>query len=155
MHICNCVSQFEISWFHRRKIVMHHWKNLNVNVVNWHRGKLKIFGLQSNQLPQNNTLHYQELVNNTALSESPHQQPSIDLRYIEIGDGLPGEENQLNGLGTLGGLGLNLPVNFQECEVENNELDQYLPSQTAQIHQYPPMQVTTTSQWLLNRYSHS
>jgi hypothetical protein len=107
---------------------------------------------QSNQLPQNNGVYYQELVGSAPSSESPHQQPSsVDLRYIEIGDGLPGEENQLNGLGTLGGLGLNLPVSFQECEVESNELDQYLPSQTAPIHQYPPVQVTTASQWLLNR----
>ncbi|XP_071560764.1 transcription factor SOX-9 isoform X1 [Temnothorax nylanderi] len=108
---------------------------------------------QSNQLPQNNTVYYQELVSGTPSSESPHQQPAVDLRYIEVGDGLPGEENQLNGLGTLGGLGLNLPVNFQECEVESNELDQYLPPQTSTpIHQYPPVQVTTASQWLLNRY---
>ncbi|XP_012537202.2 transcription factor SOX-9 [Monomorium pharaonis] len=107
---------------------------------------------QSNQLPQNNTVYYQDLVNGTASSESSHQQPSVDLRYIEVGDGLPSEENQLNGLGTLGGLGLNLPVNFQECEVESNELDQYLPPQTTPIHQYPPVQVTTASQWLLNRY---
>ncbi|RLU22328.1 hypothetical protein DMN91_004606 [Ooceraea biroi] len=107
---------------------------------------------QSNQLLQNNTVYYQELVSNTPSSESPHQQPSVDLRYIEIGDSLPGEENQLNGLGTLGGLDLNLPVNFQECEVESNELDQFLSSQTAPIHQYPPVQVTTASQWLLNRY---
>ncbi|XP_012226749.1 transcription factor SOX-9-like isoform X1 [Linepithema humile] len=107
---------------------------------------------QNNQLPQNNTVYYQELVSGTSSSESPHQQPPVDLRYIEVGDGLAGEENQLNGLGTLGGLGLNLPVNFQECEVESNELDQYLPPQSAPIHQYPPVQVTTASQWLLNRY---
>lgn len=107
---------------------------------------------QTNQPPQNNSVYYQELVSNTPSNDSPHQQPAVDLRYIEVGDGLPGEENQLNGLGTLGGLGLNLPVNFQECEVESNELDQYLPPQTAPIHQYPPVQVTTASQWLLNRY---
>lgn len=113
--------------------------------------EMKTFDSQSNQLPQNNTVYYQELVSGTASSESPHQQPAVDLRYIEVGDGLSGEENQLNGLGTLGGLGLNLPVNFQECEVESNELDQYLPPQTTPIHQYPPVQVTTASQWLLNR----
>ncbi|XP_029671922.1 transcription factor SOX-9-like isoform X2 [Formica exsecta] len=107
---------------------------------------------QTNQPPQNNTVYYQELISNTPSSDSPHQQPAVDLRYIEVGDGLSGEENQLNGLGTLGGLGLNLPVNFQECEVESSELDQYLPPQTAPIHQYPPVQVTTTSQWLVNRY---
>ncbi|KAL6421767.1 hypothetical protein ACFW04_010954 [Cataglyphis niger] len=107
---------------------------------------------QSNQPPQNNTVYYQELISNTPSSDSPHQQPAVDLRYIEVGDGLPGEENQLNGLGTLGGLGLNIPVNFQECEVESSELDQYLPPQTAPVHQYPPVQVTTASQWLLNRY---
>lgn len=107
---------------------------------------------QSNQLQQNNTVYYQELVGAPSSGESPHQQPAVDLRYIEVGDGLPGEENQLNGLGgNLGGLGLNLPVNFQECEVESNELDQYLSSQTAPIHQYPPVQVTTASQWLINR----
>lgn len=108
--------------------------------------------VQTNQPPQNNTVYYQELVSNTPSSDSSHQQPAVDLRYIEVGDGLLGEENQLNGLGTLGGLGLNLPVNFQECEVESNELDQYLPPQTTPIHQYPPVQVTTASQWLLNRY---
>ncbi|XP_019885288.1 transcription factor SOX-9 isoform X2 [Camponotus floridanus] len=107
---------------------------------------------QTNQPPQNNTVYYQELVSNTPSSDSSHQQPAVDLRYIEVGDSLLGEENQLNGLGTLGGLGLNLPVNFQECEVESNELDQYLPPQTTPIHQYPPVQVTTASQWLLNRY---
>lgn len=107
---------------------------------------MKILDVQNNQLQQNNTVYYQELVS-TSSSESPHQ-PAVDLRYIEVGDGLSGEENSL---GTLGGLGLNLPVTFQECEVENNELDQYLPPQTAPIHQYPPVQVTTASQWLLNR----
>lgn len=112
--------------------------------------KTKMLDAQSNQLQQNNTVYYQEIAN-TPSSESPHQQPAVDLRYIEVGDGLAGEGNQLNGLGTLGGLGLNLPVNFQECEVESNELDQYLPPQTAPIHQYPPVQVTTASQWLLNR----
>ncbi|EFN81537.1 Transcription factor SOX-8 [Harpegnathos saltator] len=104
---------------------------------------------QNNQLQQNNSVYYQDLVS-TPSSESPHQQPAVDLRYIEVGDGLPGEENGLGSLG--GGLGLNIPVNFQECEVESNELDQYLPPQTAPIHQYPPVQVTTASQWLLNRY---
>lgn len=112
----------------------------------------KMLNVQTNQPPQNNTVYYQELVSNTPSSDSSHQQPAVDLRYIEVGDSLLGEENQLNGLGTLGGLGLNLPVNFQECEVESNELDQYLPPQTTPIHQYPPVQVTTASQWLLNRY---
>lgn len=110
----------------------------------------KILVQQSNQLQPNNTVYYQELVN-TPSNESPHQQPTVDLRYIEVGDGLPVEENQLNGLSTLGGLGLNLPVNFQECEVESNELDQYLPPQNTPIHQYPAVQTTTASQWLLNR----
>lgn len=116
---------------------------------------MKMFDVQTNQPAQNNTVYYQELISSTPSSDSAHQQPAVDLRYIEVGDGLPGEENQLNGLGTLGGLGLNIPVNFQECEVESSELDQYLPPQTAPIHQYPPVQVTTASQWLLNRYTES
>ncbi|XP_015173390.1 PREDICTED: transcription factor SOX-9-like, partial [Polistes dominula] len=106
-----------------------------------------------NQQQQNNTFYHQELVNTTTTSvESPQQQqPGVDFRYIEVGDGLPVEENQLNGLGSLGGIGLNLPLNLQECEVESNELDQYLPPQVAPV-QYPPAPPTTTNQWILNRY---
>nr|XP_050858332.1 transcription factor Sox-10-like isoform X3 [Vespula vulgaris]XP_050858333.1 transcription factor Sox-10-like isoform X3 [Vespula vulgaris] len=102
---------------------------------------------QGNQHQQNNTFYHQELVNSTTSVESP--QPSgVDFRYIEVGDGLPVEESQLNGLGTFG---LNLPLNLQECEVESNELDQYLPPQVAPV-QYPPVSTTTTNQWILNRY---
>ncbi|KAK2586303.1 hypothetical protein KPH14_001553 [Odynerus spinipes] len=104
---------------------------------------------QGNQHQQNNTFYHQELVSTTSV-ESP-QQSGVDFRYIEVGDGLPVEESQLNGLGSLGGVGLNLPLNLQECEVESNELDQYLPPQVPPV-QYPPASTTTSTQWILNRY---
>ncbi|KAG7209961.1 hypothetical protein KM043_011550 [Ampulex compressa] len=104
----------------------------------------------NNQHPQHNAYH-QELVSTTS-AESPHQQPGVDLRYIEVGDGLPVEEAQLNGFGTLACVGLNLPLNLQECEVESNELDQYLPPQALPVHQYPSAPSNATSQWILNRY---
>lgn len=87
-------------------------------------------------------------------SESPHQQHAgVDFRYIEVADNLPVEESQLNGLESLGsGVSLNLPLNLQECEVESNELDQYLPPQVPPVHQYLSPPATTSSQWILNRY---
>ncbi|XP_031836566.1 transcription factor Sox-9-B isoform X2 [Nomia melanderi] len=102
---------------------------------------------QGNQPQQNSTMYHQDLVI-TSSSESPHQQQ--DFRYIEVGDGLPIEEGQLNGLGSLGGVGLNIPLNLQECEVESNELDQYLRPQVPPVH--IPAPTTTSSQWVFNRY---
>lgn len=101
---------------------------------------------QGNQQQQNSTMYHQDLVI-TSSSESPHQQQ--DFRYIEVGDGLPIEEGQLNGLGSLGGVGLNIPLNLQECEVESNELDQYLRPQVPPVH--IPAPTTTSSQWVFNR----
>ncbi|CAL7941214.1 unnamed protein product [Xylocopa violacea] len=105
---------------------------------------------QGNQPQPSNTV-YQQDMGIGSLSESPHQQqPGVDYRYIEVGDGLPIEEGQLNGLGSLGGVGLNLPLNLQECEVESNELDQYLRPQMPTVHVAAP--TTTSSQWIFNRY---
>nr|XP_033336151.1 transcription factor Sox-9-like isoform X1 [Megalopta genalis] len=99
---------------------------------------------QGNQ-PQQNNMYHQDLVISST-SESPHQQQStnVDYRYIEVAD------NELNGLGSLGGVGLNLPLNLQECEVESNELDQYLRPQVPPVHLPPP--TTTPSPWAFNRY---
>ncbi|KZC05681.1 PREDICTED: transcription factor Sox-10-like [Dufourea novaeangliae] len=105
---------------------------------------------QGNQPQQNSSMYHQDLAISSS-SESPHQQQSgVDYRYIEVGDGLPIEEGQLNGLGSLGGVGLNIPLNLQECEVESNELDQYLRPQVPPVH-IPPS-TTTASQWAFNRY---
>lgn len=105
---------------------------------------------QGNQPQPNSTMYQQDLAIGSS-SDSPHQhQPGVDFRYIEVGDGLPIEEGQLNGLGSLGGVGLNLPLNLQECEVESNELDQYLRPQVPAVHVAAP--TTTSSQWIFNRY---
>ncbi|XP_076234642.1 uncharacterized protein LOC143179340 [Calliopsis andreniformis] len=105
---------------------------------------------QGNQPQQNSSMYHQDLVI-TSSSESLHQQQSgVDFRCIEVGDGLPIEEGQLNGLGSLAGVGLNLPLNLQECEVESNELDQYLRPQVPPVH--IPAPTTTSSQWIFNRY---
>lgn len=75
----------------------------------------------------NNATYHQEPT--TPMTECYGHQLG-DYRYIEVGDGLPVEEGQLNNLGSLGNpMGLNLPVSLQECEVESSELDQYLPPQ--------------------------
>ncbi|XP_003702901.3 transcription factor Sox-9-B isoform X1 [Megachile rotundata] len=81
--------------------------------------------------------------------QQQHQQPNVDFRYIEVNETLPIEEGQLNGLGSLGGVGMNIPLTLQECEVESNELDQYLRPQVASMH-VPPS--TGASQWIFNRY---
>ncbi|XP_076292638.1 transcription factor Sox-9-B isoform X2 [Lasioglossum baleicum] len=101
---------------------------------------------QGNQ-PQQNGMYHQDLVISST-SESPHQQQStnVDYRYIEVVDG------ELNGLASLGGVGLNLPLNLQEYEVESNELDQYLKPQAPPVHLPPPPTTTTSSQWVFNRY---
>ncbi|XP_071869862.1 transcription factor Sox-9-B isoform X3 [Bombus fervidus] len=105
---------------------------------------------QGNQPQPNSTMYQQDLAIGSS-SDSPHQhQSGVDFRYIEVGDGLPIEEGQLNGLGSLGGVGLNLPLNLQECEVESNELDQYLRPQVPAVHVAAP--TTTSSQWIFNRY---
>ncbi|PBC33182.1 Transcription factor Sox-8 [Apis cerana cerana] len=79
-------------------------------------------------------------------------QPSATM-YIEVGDGLPIEEGQLNGLGSLAGVGLNLPLNLQECEVESNELDQYLrPQVPPPVHVPAPTTTSSSSPWIFNRY---
>ncbi|XP_043252459.1 transcription factor SOX-9-like [Colletes gigas] len=105
---------------------------------------------QGNQPQQNSTIYHQDLVI-TSSSESLHQQQSgVDYRYIDVADGLPIEEGQLNGLGTLGGVGLNIPLTLQECEVESNELDQYLRPQVPPVH--IPAPTTTSSPWIFNRY---
>ncbi|XP_017798537.1 PREDICTED: transcription factor SOX-9-like [Habropoda laboriosa] len=88
----------------------------------------------------NSTTVYQHEVAIGSSSESA-QQPGVDFRYIEVGEGLPIEE----------GLGLNLPLNLQECEVESNELDQYLrPQMPPTVH--AASTGTSSSQWIFNRY---
>ncbi|XP_024937683.1 transcription factor SOX-9 isoform X2 [Cephus cinctus] len=108
------------------------------------------YAIQTQQHPPNNPLYHQEM-STPSSSESP-QQSGLDLRYIEVGDGLPVEEAQLGGLGTLGGVNFNLPLNLQECAVESDELDQYLPPPVHPVHQYPPAPANASSQWILNRY---
>ncbi|XP_026671829.1 transcription factor SOX-9-like isoform X2 [Ceratina calcarata] len=104
---------------------------------------------QGNQPQPSGTVYQPDLAIGSS-SESPHQQqPGADFRYMEVGDGLPIEEGQLNGLGSLGGVGL-IPLNLQECEVESNELDQYLRPQIPPVHVAPT--TTTSSQWIFNRY---
>lgn len=93
---------------------------------------------------------YQQDLVITSSSESLHQQQAgVDFRYIEVGDGLPIEEGQLNGLASLSGVGLNIPLNLQECEVESNELDQYLRPQVPPVH--IPATSTPSPQWIFNR----
>ncbi|XP_053987624.1 transcription factor Sox-9-B-like isoform X1 [Hylaeus volcanicus] len=105
---------------------------------------------QGNQPQQNSTIYQQDLVL-TSLNDSLHQQQcGVDFRYIQGGEELPIEDGQLNGLGTLGGVGLNIPLNLQECEVESNELDQYLRPQAPLVHSSTP--TTTSSPWIFNRY---
>lgn len=104
---------------------------------------------QGNHQQQNNSVYQQELGIGSSNEAAHQQQTGVDFRYIEVGDGLPIEEGQLNGLGTLAGVGLNLPLNLQECEVESNELDQYLRPQMPAVHVAAP--TTTSSQWLFNR----
>lgn len=73
-------------------------------------------------------------------SAQPHG-GGVDLRYIEVGEGLPVEEGPLSSLSSLGAIGLNL-------EVDSGELDQYLPEQVLHpMHQYP----ATSGQWLTSR----
>ncbi|OAD60717.1 Transcription factor Sox-10 [Eufriesea mexicana] len=104
---------------------------------------------QGNQPQPNSTVYQQDLAIGSS-SESHQLQPGADFRYIEVGDSLPIEEGQLNGLGSLAGVGLNLPLNLQECEVESNELDQYLRPQVPPVHVAAP--TTTSPQWIFNRY---
>ncbi|XP_043282585.1 transcription factor Sox-10-like [Venturia canescens] len=81
--------------------------------------------------------HQQELSADDASVDCAHhhQHPGsgVDLRYIEVGEGLPGEEGlPLSTLGNLSSIGLNL-------EIESSELDQYLPAQVmhpVHHHQY-------------------
>lgn len=98
--------------------------------------------------------HHQELgIGGSTESSHQHQhQPGVDFRYIEVGDGLPIEEGQLNGLGSLAAVGLNLPLNLQECEVESNELDQYLrPQVPPPVHVPAPTTTSSSSPWIFNR----
>lgn len=70
------------------------------------------------------------------MSDSSQQQGSVELeRYIAVSDvsPLPVDEGPMNSLGSLGGVGLNIPLNL---EVEGDELDQYL-RQAPPINQYP------------------
>ncbi|XP_034180784.2 uncharacterized protein LOC117604609 isoform X1 [Osmia lignaria lignaria] len=115
----------------------------------------------AHQSQQQNNNVYQQQQQDLAIassSESPHQhhqqqqqqQSNVDFRYIDVGEGLPIEEGQLNGLGSLGGVGLNISLNPQECEVESSELDQYLRPQVPSMH--VPPSASTASQWIFNRY---
>ena len=74
-------------------------------------------------------------------------QSGMDLRCLD----LPVEEGQLNNLSSLGGVNLGLPFSLQECEVENSELDQYLPPPVSNLHPYNSAPPTTSSQWEINR----
>ncbi|XP_016915390.1 transcription factor Sox-10-like isoform X1 [Apis cerana] len=112
---------------------------------------------QGNQPQPSATMyhHHQELGigGSTETSHQHQHQPGVDFRYIEVGDGLPIEEGQLNGLGSLAGVGLNLPLNLQECEVESNELDQYLrPQVPPPVHVPAPTTTSSSSPWIFNRY---
>ncbi|CAK9796702.1 Transcription factor SOX-8 [Anthophora plagiata] len=110
----------------------------------------------SSSSSSSSAMYQHELVLGSS-SESPHQQQH-DFRYIEVGEGLPIEE----GLGSLAGVGLNLPLNLQECEVESNELDQYLRPQmpptvhvaaaTAAAAAAAAAPTINSSQWIFNRY---
>ena len=129
---------------------------------------------QSSQQSQHhhatNPLYYQDLPTShmqTSPDLTQHQQHqqqqqpppgSVDLRsYLELStEPLPLEDEQLSDFGTL-----NLPLNLQECGVENSELAQYLPQQQQQEQQQQVAQQQQTnaqqynaacSQWLLNRW---
>ncbi|XP_066594903.1 transcription factor SOX-10-like [Prorops nasuta] len=115
------------------------------------------YAVQGNQHQQNNGMYQQEMTAVMIAEDAAHQHAGLDLRYIEVGDGLPPvEDAQLNSLSSLDGAGLNLPLSFQEYEVESSELDQYLrPPQVAQVHQYPsvaPLPTSSATHWILNRY---
>ncbi|XP_051170953.1 transcription factor Sox-10-like isoform X2 [Leptopilina boulardi] len=97
---------------------------------------------QGHQHQQNNALYHQEI--STPSADSPQG----DLRYLDLSV----EDSQLSSLSSLGGGNLGIPFNLQECEVESNELDQYLSPSVQNLHQYNSMPPTTSSQWPLNRF---
>ncbi|XP_043466107.1 transcription factor Sox-10-like isoform X1 [Leptopilina heterotoma] len=97
---------------------------------------------QGHQHQPNNALYHQEV--STPSADSPQG----DLRYLDLSV----EDGQLSSLSSLGGGNLGIPFNLQECEVESNELDQYLSPSVQNLHQYNSMPPTTSSQWPLNRF---
>ncbi|XP_008213433.1 transcription factor Sox-9-B isoform X2 [Nasonia vitripennis] len=75
-----------------------------------------------------------------------HQHSGVELpNYLELPDNVPTlEDEQLSNLGTIN---LGIPLNLQECELE-----QYLPQQQSlpALHQYGGQAIN--SPWLSNRY---
>lgn len=96
---------------------------------------------QGHQHQQNNVLYHQEI--STPSADSPQG----DLRYFDLSV----EEGQLSSLSSVAGGNLGIPFNLQECEVEGNELDQYLSPSVQNLHQYNSMPPTTSTQWSLNK----
>ena len=122
--------------------------------------------LQQNQLQHPNSMYHPQDVSSNNLQTStdlthqqhrpsqhqhqPHQQqqvqqPAVDLRYLELSEQLPLEDEQLGNLGNL------MPLNLHECEVESCELDRYLPQQSNQQMNQQQQFNTQSDNWQLNR----